>query len=103
MLDCPTCGHRAPYCDDCLNDVTLQLQGPAAARGVLWGEHVVARLGVLRAQTKPFPKFDESERVRLLAFEKVRGLAKDPRLVERLARRCVAEAARAYAKKAQGS
>ena len=68
------------------------------SRGMRWAQDVARRMPTKRAPEK-WPGFDGSERVRRLAMKKVENLTDDPRLRERLARLCVADAARAWSKR----
>lgn len=68
------------------------------SRGMRWAQEVARRLPTKRAPQR-WPSFDESERVRMIALRKVGGLTNDARLRERLARLCVADAARAWSRR----
>jgi len=94
MLDCTVCDHEPPLCDRCVDDDLAALGRHAAARGYAWGQRVARSVG---AHRQPWPTWDASPRLQKLAREKVADLARDARLLERLAQRCAAEAAHAYA------
>lgn len=89
---CDECGGRAPRCSKCLDNLEEQLAGVAAVRGELWGESVKKK-----RPGQPWPDFAAGGKVAELARDKMRDVAgADEKLLERLARRCAAAAARAY-------
>lgn len=93
VLSCETCHGRAPRCSSCLDNLEEQLAGVAAVRGELWGEHVKQRC----PDRPPWPEYVAGGKVWTIAREKMADVAgADERLLERLAKRCAAAAARAY-------
>jgi hypothetical protein len=75
-------------CDGCLGRQLLSKRGQAVALGQLWAERICR--GELRAQ----PAWPEREaRTLQLARREVERLARDPRLLDELARTCSAGAA----------
>lgn len=92
VLACETCGGRAPRCNRCLDDLEEQLAGVVSVRGEIWGESVKKK-----RPGEPWPSYDAGGKVADMARAKVRDVAgEDEKLLERLARRCAAAAARAY-------
>lgn len=82
------CCARDQPCDRCLADALAQLRGVAACRGEFWARAVAARV----SRECPWPPF--AGRCAVIARRKVRDLADDERLRERLARIAVDCAAR---------
>jgi hypothetical protein len=97
VLSCETCQGKAPRCSSCLDNLEEQLAGVAAIRGELWGGEVRAELGRRGRALEPWPSWDTGSKVGDIARRKMADVAgADERLLERLAKRCAAAAARAY-------
>ncbi len=99
VLTCETCGGKSPRCDRCLDDLVEQLAGVCAVRGERWGAEVRLELARRIRPAAPWPDYDadDGEKLRAIAKKKMADVAgADETLLERLARRCAAAAARAY-------
>ena len=82
------CPDRAALCDRCIADVFAQLRGVAACRGEVWAMDLARRV----PRTQPWPS--GSDQVNAIARTKVADLARDPKLLERLAAELAKWAAR---------
>ena len=80
---CAPDGGDGGLCDLCIERSVYYLGSTASVRGYVWARNVRVRI---RQPPAHWPTWDESERVRELAREKVRDMAKDVALLDRLAR-----------------
>lgn len=80
--------HDAALCDACVGKELVAKRGQARAVGQCWGERVARRVELRRYES--WPEGAESLRI---ARRLVGALARDPRLIDELAKACVAGAA----------
>ena len=97
MIECETCRNQPPLCDQCVARNADSLSGVALSRGILWAESVTRRMPTKRAD-RSWPRWNESERVRMIARSKVNDLTRDERLIERLAKLCADSAHERFGK-----
>jgi hypothetical protein len=71
------------------------LGGVAACRGSYWAENVVRRVAGKRL-APVWPRYEDSDKVRRIARERVSDLTRDPAQRERYARACCAAAGKRY-------
>jgi hypothetical protein len=80
-------------CDRCLDDAFGTLKGTAACRGEAWARDVASKVSAARRR-QAWPR--SSPKAAAIALRKVEDLARDPRLLARLAVELEAWAARAW-------